>query len=140
MNGGLFRSFYEFDGSIAVPVVGAVILIFGIVIIVSVAVTIFRYATGKTNTPTPESDEIPSHVATRATVTDKSTEIARNASHLTPDCSIAFGVEFLTENGERVWYEVDEQAFENIEIGQTSTLVTVGGRFFAFGDGDAIQE
>ncbi|MBO5778309.1 MAG: hypothetical protein J6R82_01940 [Clostridia bacterium] len=52
----------------------------------------------------------------------------------------SYFVTFFTEDGETVEYPVPEEIFLQIEKGQESTLVTVDGQFFDFGDGEDAPE
>ena len=52
----------------------------------------------------------------------------------------SFFVTFFTEDGETVEYPVPREIFERLEKGQESTLVTIDGEFFDFGDGEDAPE
>ena len=52
--------------------------------------------------------------------------------------TLIYNVQFSTDNGETVEYNVPQELFENIYIGQRGTLATVDGEFFDFGDGEEI--
>ena len=52
----------------------------------------------------------------------------------------SYFVTFFTEDGETLEYPVPEEIFQRIEKGQESTLVTVDGQFFDFGDGEDAPE
>ena len=86
-----------------------------------------------------EEYELPEPVACNARVMEK-----RFASDVIGTKSVrqvrSYYVTFFTEDGETVEYPVPEEIFLTIEKGQESTLVTVDGKFFDFGDGENIEE
>ena len=61
-------------------------------------------------------------------------------SWTTPVGRFQYFVTFLLENGEEREYEVEPDTYEKMEDGQTGLLVLVNGNFFAFGDGEEIEE
>ena len=86
-----------------------------------------------------EDYALPEAVAVNARVIDK-----RFSSDVIGTKSVkqvsSYFVTFFTENGETVEYSVPEELFLAIEKGQESTLVTVDGQFFDFGDGEDAPE
>ena len=51
-----------------------------------------------------------------------------------------FTAVFLTDDGERLTYEVPEDVYVSLSEDQTGTLVILNGKFFDFGDGEDIVE
>ena len=51
-----------------------------------------------------------------------------------------FTAVFLTDDGERLTYEVPEDVYVTLSEDQTGTLVILNGKFFDFGDGEDIAE
>ena len=51
---------------------------------------------------------------------------------------LIYNVQFSTENRDIVEYDVPQELFEKIFVGQKGTLATVNGEFFDFGDGEEI--
>lgn len=49
-----------------------------------------------------------------------------------------FMVAFLTDADDDIEYQVSEEMFAHLKIGQTGTLVTVNRNFYDFGDGEDI--
>ena len=86
-----------------------------------------------------ENYTLPEPVAKTARVIDK-----RFSSDVIGTKSVkqvsSFFVTFFTEDGETVEYPIPEEIFLQIEKGQESTLVTVDGQFFDFGDGEDAPE
>ncbi len=75
----------------------------------------------------------------RATVLAKKVEMADvGRSVREPAHQLVFNVTFLTDDGEET-YSVDRTLFDQIYEGQSSTLGTVNGSFFSFGEGTAIE-
>ena len=52
---------------------------------------------------------------------------------------LIYNVQFSTEDGNIVEYDVPQELFDYISIGQRGTLATVDGEFFDFGDGEEIS-
>lgn len=86
-----------------------------------------------------ESFDLPEPIVKTARVMEK-----RFASDVIGTKSVkqvsSYYVTFFTEDGETVEYAVPEEIFVTIEKGQESTLVTVDGDFFDFGDGEDAPE
>jgi hypothetical protein len=57
-----------------------------------------------------------------------------------PKYSMELFIAFLTDDGEVVEYKVEQEAFERIELDQTGKLLTLGGNFFDFGEGEELSE
>lgn len=89
--------------------------------------------------PEPEEDvSAPEGEFRRATVAAKNAEIVYTSrSARQPEHHIAYTVVFRI-GAEEERYEVDREVFESLYEGQTSTLVTVNGIFFDFGEGKDI--
>lgn len=58
----------------------------------------------------------------------------------TPHYIEGYFVTFLTDDGDKREYRVGKETFDAIFEGQASTLVTVNGQFFAFDDGEDVEE
>lgn len=86
-----------------------------------------------------EDYTLPEPVAKTARVIDK-----RFSSDVIGTKSVkqvsSYFVTFFTEDGDTVEYPVPEELFLAIEKGQESTLVTIDGDFFDFGDGEDAPE
>ena len=52
---------------------------------------------------------------------------------------LIYNVQFSTENRDIVEYDVPQELFEELFVGQRGTLATVDGEFFDFGDGEDIS-
>ena len=61
-------------------------------------------------------------------------------SWTTPVGVFEYFATFQLENEEEVEYEIGQEFYEKIEEGQTGTLVVTNGNFFAFGEGEEVDE
>lgn len=61
-------------------------------------------------------------------------------SWTTPVGVFQYFATFQLENEEEVEYEIGQEFYEKIEEGQTGTLVVTNGNFFAFGEGEEVDE
>lgn len=77
-------------------------------------------------------------VAVGARVLSKRTDKEYVGSVKTPSYHPLFFVTFETDEGEIKEYSVSKEMFDEIYEDQTSTLLTVDGDFFYFGDGEDI--
>lgn len=86
-----------------------------------------------------ESFDLPEPIAKTARVMEK-----RFASDVIGTKSVkqvsSYYVTFFTEDGETVEYAVPREIFLQIEKGEERTLVTIGGQFFDYGDGEDLPK
>jgi len=73
-----------------------------------------------------------------ATVISVEPHVAHGGSDLHPDHGIVLIVTFRTSKQTEVTLAIPEAEFGDMKPGDTGMLVTVGGRFFAFGEGEDI--
>ena len=86
--------------------------------------------------------ELPPVDAVKAVVLNK--EILMEKNVISPEKivrthKLIYNVEFSTETGDIVEYDVPQELFDYINIGQRGTLATIDGEFFDFGDGEEIN-
>ena len=85
--------------------------------------------------------QMPDVYSVHATVVKKDVFMEKNV--LSPEKivrthQIIYTVQFLTEDNQTVEYNVPEELYDYIHIGQKGVLATVDGEFFAFGHGEDI--
>lgn len=75
-----------------------------------------------------------------ATVVSKRlyTHYEQNGLLQLPETVTRFFVTFAPQGGESVEFEVSKEMYDGVGEGQEGTLVTVGGNFFDFGDGEDV--
>lgn len=78
---------------------------------------------------------LPEGVFRRATVLKKKAELVFIKNSKTGKHERVFEVTFLVDGNEET-YPVEQAWFDRLYEGQTSTLVTVNGNFFAFEEGE----
>ena len=61
-------------------------------------------------------------------------------SWTTPVGVFQYFATFELENGEEIEYEIGQENYEKIENAQTGLLVIINGNFFAFGEGEEMDE
>lgn len=96
----------------------------------------------KLSPPEPEAEEedelpLPEPIAKNARVVEKRFESDVIGTKSVKQVS-SFYVTFFTEDGETVEHAVPQELFLSIEKGQESTLITIDGQFFDFGDGEEV--
>ena len=82
----------------------------------------------------------PEPIAIGARVVGLCIETGTRGTFRNPTYGSVFTVTFLTDDGERVEYEVPEDVYINLTEDQTGTLVILNGKFFAFGDGEEVAD
>lgn len=86
--------------------------------------------------------ELPPAEAVNAVVLGK--EILMEKNVVSPEKivrthKLIYNVQFSTDSGDIVEYDVPQELFDYINIGQRGILATVDGEFFDFGDGEEIS-
>ena len=82
----------------------------------------------------------PEPIAIGARVVGLYIETGTSGTFRNPTYGSVFTVTFLTDDGERVEYEVPEDVYVTLTEDQTGTLVILNGKFFAFGDGEEVAD
>ena len=82
----------------------------------------------------------PEPIAYSACVVDMQVVVGNAGGHRRPETDAAFLVTFRTEDGEEMEYDVPEELYVTLEIGQEGTLVILNDDFFDFGSGDDYDE
>jgi len=77
-------------------------------------------------------------VAVGARVIAKTTYIDYKGTKM-PQHNIVYSVEFLTDDGRNIKYDVTKQLFESVHEHDTGKLVTINGNFLDFGKGETIE-
>ncbi len=57
----------------------------------------------------------------------------------TPHTVYEYLVTFYFENGKEFEYEIGQESYERVELGEIGTLVLINGNFFSFGTGENIE-
>ena len=86
--------------------------------------------------------ELPPVDAVNAVVLGKDIVMEKNVASpekIVRTHKLIYNVQFSTEDGNIVEYDVPQELFDYINIGQRGTLATVDGEFFDFGDGEEIN-
>ncbi len=114
--------------------------IVGIAVMVITSIKKAFFSAKKSFTETDHhSDEKENVEAVDAVVLSKRIDGEWTGGFQTPQYETGYFVSFLTDDGKTKEYRVGEELFQTITEGQSSTLVTVNGVFFGFGDGEEIQ-
>ena len=67
-------------------------------------------------------------------------KFVNGVSWTTPVGVFQYFATFELENGEEIEYEIGQETYEKIENAQTGLLVIINGNFFAFGEGEEMDE
>ena len=86
--------------------------------------------------------ELPSVDAVNAVVLNKDIVMEKNVvspEKIVRTHKLIYNVQFSTEDGNIVEYDVPQELFDYVNIGRHGTLATIDGEFFDFGDGEEIN-
>ncbi|MBQ2704909.1 MAG: DUF2500 family protein [Clostridia bacterium] len=121
--------------------VNIVLIIIGVVFVALVIVGFYdwhqrRKMYEKLDDPIEESPA----VAIGAVVVSKRANIQNMGGPKYPHSTLCCYATFSTDAGEMVELSIPQEVYNSIKENDYGTLVTVEGKFFAFGDGEVINE
>ena len=121
--------------------VGIILIIIGVVFVAMVIAGIYDWQRNrkmyeKLDDPIEESPA----VAIGAVVVSKRANIKNMGGPKYPHSKLCCYATFSTDAGEMVEYNIPQEVYNLIKENDYGTLVTVEGNFFAFGDGEVINE
>ena len=121
--------------------VDIILIIIGVVFVVLVIVGFYdwyqrRKMYEKLDDPIEESPA----VAIGAVVMSKRANIQNMGGPKYPHSTLCCYATFSTDAGEMVEYSIPQEVYNSVKENNYGTLVTVEGKFFAFGDGEVINE
>ena len=121
--------------------VDIILIIIGVVFVALVIVGFYdwyqrRKMYEKLDDPIEESPA----VAIGAVVVSKRANIQNMGGPKYPHSTLCCYATFSTDAGEMVEYSIPQEVYNAIKENDYGTLVTVEGKFFAFGDGEVVNE